>query len=74
MAQWRFICLFRKELNQALVEVGGDELTGWYWSSTECSATNAWALYLNNGLADGGTKAANTGRVRPASAFIINPW
>ena len=71
VAQWRFICLFRKELNQALAELGGDELTGWYWTSTEYSATYAWHLYLNNGDMSRDTKASNRVRVRAVSAFLI---
>ena len=70
VAQWRFICLFRKELNQALAELGGDELSGWYWTSTEFSATNAWDLYLSDGYMSSLTKASNRGRVRAVSAFI----
>ena len=71
LAQWRFICLFRKELNQALAEVGGDELSGWYWSSTEYSANYAWFLYLNDGTTYNYTKASLRLRVRAVSAFII---
>ena len=41
-----------------------------YWTSTEYSATNAWYLYLRNGLAGYTTKASYTYRVRPVSAFI----
>lgn len=41
-----------------------------YWSSTECSATNAWRLYLGDGTAGSTTKAASQGRVRPVSAFL----
>ena len=41
-----------------------------YWTSTEGSATNAWYLYLSNGIAGNGTKASNTNRVRAVSAFI----
>lgn len=41
-----------------------------YWSSTEYSAANAWGLYLSNGSAYGGTKAALQLRVRPVSAFL----
>ena len=41
-----------------------------YWTSTEGSATNAWFLYLDNGIAGNGTKASNTNRVRAVSAFI----
>ena len=70
VAQLRFICLFRKELNQALAEVGGDELSGWYWSSTEYSATGAWYLYLSNGYMTNYTKASDRYRVRAVSAFI----
>ena len=70
VAQWRFICLFRKELNQALAELGGDELAGWYWTSTECSATYAWFLLLSDGGMGNGTKASNRLRVRAVSAFI----
>ena len=70
VAQLRFICLFRKELNQALAEVGGDELSGWYWSSTEYSATNAWILHLIFGYMNTYTKASGRSRVRAVSAFI----
>ena len=70
VAQWRFICLFRKELNQALAELGGDELAGWYWTSTECSATYAWYLNLSDGLMNYFAKASYRGRVRAVSAFI----
>ena len=70
VAQWRFICLFRKELNQALAELGGDELAGWYWTSTEYSATFAWFLYLSLGRMYTIPKASDRYRVRAVSAFI----
>ncbi len=42
-----------------------------YWASTECSATNAWHLYLLNGNAINYlAKASGAGRVRAVSAFI----
>ena len=70
VAQWRFICLFRKELNRALAELGGDELAGWYWTSTEYSATHAWILILSHGNMGSGTKSSYRYRVRAVSAFI----
>lgn len=70
VAQWRFICLFRKELNQALAELGGDELSGWYWTSTESSASHAWLLTLSSGGMIGSAKASYRYRVRAVSAFI----
>lgn len=41
-----------------------------YWSSTECSATHAWNLYLSVGYAGSFTKATSQSRVRPVSAFL----
>ena len=70
LAELYLICLNRKAINAAMRFVGGQELAGWYWSSTEYTATNAWFLYLSNGGANLGTKAAYTDRVRPVSAFL----
>ena len=70
LAELYLICLNRKAINAAMRFVGGQELAGWYWSSTEYSATPAWFLYLSNGLAYGTTKATSTNRVRPVSAFL----
>ena len=70
LAELYLICLNRKAINAAMRFVGGQELAGWYWSSTECSATNAWILYLDYGTASNYTKAANPYRVRPVSAFL----
>ena len=70
LAELYLICLNRKAINAAMRFVGGQELAGWYWSSTEYSATYAWLLYLSNGNAYGGTKAVGTRRVRPVSAFL----
>ena len=70
VAQWRFICLFLEELNHALAELGGDELTGWYWTSTEYSAAYAWYLYLSYGTMYIPTKASARYRVRAVSAFL----
>ena len=69
LAELYLICLNRRAINAAMRFVGGKELSGWYWSSTECSATYAWYLYLNYGGAGNGPKAF-TGRVRPVSAFL----
>ena len=70
LAELYLICLNRKAINAAMRFVGGQELAGWYWSSTECSATGAWYLRLSNGSAGDGTKAADAVRVRPVSAFL----
>ena len=70
LAELYLICLNRKAINAAMRFVGGQELAGWYWSSTEYSATSAWFLDLYDGNAYGGTKATSTGRVRPVSAFL----
>lgn len=60
-----------RKINYALSLINGATQLAetWYWSSTECSATNAWNLYLYDG-AGYTTKAANQYRVRPVSAFL----
>ena len=70
LAELYLICLNRKAINAAMRFVGGQELAGWYWSSTEYSATYAWYLYLGGGYANYYTKATGTYRVRPVSAFL----
>ena len=70
LAELYLICLNRKAINAAMRFVGGQELAGWYWSSTESSATYAWFLGLGFGRAGIYAKATNAGRVRPVSAFL----
>lgn len=70
LAELYLICLNRKAINAAMRFVGGQELAGWYWSSTEYSATGAWYLYLRNGGAGSSSKATSQFRVRPVSAFL----
>ena len=71
LAELYLICLNRKAINAAMRFVGGQELAGWYWSSTEYSAPHAWYLGLSDGGAGSyGTKAMHTNRVRPVSAFL----
>ena len=70
LAELYIICLNQKYINAALRFVGGQELTGWYWSSTEYSATSAWDLYLNSGGAGAYTKATYTNRVRLVKQFL----
>lgn len=70
LAELYLICLNRKAINEVMRFVGGQELKGWYWSSTECSATDAWFLGLNDGGAYGSPKAPYAYRVRPVSAFL----
>ena len=66
-----FILAHFTQINAALKAVGGEPLRNdWYWSSTQYSATDAWGLYLYNGTAYDGTKAAYQFRVRPVSAFL----
>ena len=58
-------------INAALEAVGGEPLRNdWHWSSTQYSATLAWGLYLFDGSASSGAKAASQLRVRPVSAFL----
>ncbi|WP_276879400.1 hypothetical protein [Bacteroides heparinolyticus] len=62
-----------RKINHALSLINGATLLSetWYWSSTEASASFAWYLYYNNGVAHYGIpKIEYRGKVRPVSAFI----
>ena len=65
-----FILLHIRDINAALEAIGGKPLCGWYWASTQYSATHAWYLYLGSGGANLGTKATGQFRVRAVSAFL----
>ncbi|WP_294610927.1 hypothetical protein [uncultured Bacteroides sp.] len=65
-----FILLHIRDINAALEAIGGKLLCGWYWASTQYSATYAWLLYLGNGFAGSNTRATNQDRVRAVSAFL----
>lgn len=70
LAELYLICLSQKAINAAMRFVGGKELKGWYWSSTEHSANSAWLLDLIDGFAGTLAKAEYVLRVRPVSAFL----
>ena len=62
-----------RKINYALSFINGATplVEDWYWTSTECSATNAWGLGLYDGNVISYTKAADRYRVRAVSAFIV---
>lgn len=47
--QGLLMAAYRDEINAALREIGGDELKGYYWTSTECTTSNAWGVNFPNG-------------------------
>lgn len=59
------------KINYALSKISGATQlqTTWYWSSTQCSATHAWNLYLGDGAVSRSFKFNQSG-VRPVSAFL----
>lgn len=72
LGQMYFILCHLYAVNEALAFVGGQplEVDAWYWTSTECSADNAWILHLNAGGAGSSPKATTQLQVRPVSAFF----
>lgn len=70
LGEMYFILLHICEINKALKAIGGKPLSGWYWCSTQYSATYAWGLYLSDGTAFFSTKATYQSRVRAVSAFL----
>lgn len=70
LAEMYLICLNQKYINAALHFVRGQELEGWYWSSTEYSTAHEWSLGLSNGRAGCDNKATGMSRVRPVKQFL----
>ena len=69
LATWNYrqICLtmaYRKEVDEVLVDNGGDGLDNWYWTCTECSATGSFYYDSCYGTLYDGNKNA-TRSVRP---------
>ena len=71
LAEMYLICLNQKYINAALHFVRGQELRGWYWSSTEHSAASAWYLGLCSGGAVNCTKSEYERRVRLVKQFLL---
>ena len=70
LAELYMMCLNQKAINEAMRFVGGQELKGWHWSSTEFDATDAWGLSIEGGNAVCCPKATETGRIRPVKKFL----
>lgn len=43
--QATLMCAVLDELNDMLDRIGGEKLTGWYWTSDEYNGSNAWLYY-----------------------------
>ena len=74
VAEMMLIYANKKKINAALSVIkGASKLTeGWYWTSTESSATGAWLFNLSNGYVNRwNDKVKGKYRVRAVSAFIV---
>ena len=71
VAELYLIYLNKRSINAAIELSGGSRIKdGWYWTSTEHSATGAWNLTLGGGdLYYWGAKVANSRYVRAVAAF-----
>lgn len=72
LGEWAMIWAHVREVNFVLAAIGGTQIpvgSGWTWSSTEYSATNAWGLRFYGGNFYNGTSKTYEGSVRPVSAF-----
>ncbi len=70
VAELYLIYLNKRAINAAIELSGGSRIKdGWYWTSTEGSATHAWYLYLSDGYLTWGTKVTSSFYVRPVAAF-----
>lgn len=72
LAELYLIYLNQEIINEAMCFAGGQELKGWYWSSTEYGATDVWSLYFNDGYSSYNNKVEDSCRVRLVSTFLPN--
>ena len=63
-----FLAAYKDEINKLLKEIGGDELEGYYWSSTEYYSYRAWNADFSDGSITSNLKH-NSLAVRPCAAF-----
>ena len=71
LGEWAMIWAHVRAVNFVLAAIGGTQIpvgSGWAWSSTEHSASNAWPLSFTTGRFYPNTKTGE-GSVRPVSAF-----
>lgn len=72
LAQLHLILMNIKEVNEALVSVGGSPMRKeWYWSSTENSAHLSWYVNFGNGGSGNYGSKYGTNVVRPAVALSV---
>ena len=70
VAELYLIYLNKRSINATIELSGGSRIKdGWYWSSTEYSATYAWYLYLYDGSLGWDTKVSSSYYVRAVAAF-----
>ena len=71
VAELYLIYLNKRSINAAIELCGGSRIkNGWYWTSTERSATNAWGLHLSAGSLNlRASKVVNNFYVRAVTAF-----
>ena len=71
VAELYLIYLNKRSIDAAIELSGGSRIKdGWYWTSAEYSATNAWNLHLTDGdLNHWTTKVTNSLYVRAVAAF-----
>lgn len=62
------IAAYIDDINEALQAAGGTPLCGWYWTSTEDSATYAWLMNFGSGYVGNYTKATYSHIARPVAA------
>lgn len=68
--QGLLMAAYRDEINAALREIGGDELKGCYWTSTEYTTNYAWVVNFTNGYVNTYTYLKyNSLTVRACAAF-----
>ena len=66
IAQMRTMTKYRDEIDEMMTLISGSTfIKDWYWSSTECSSSNAWSVYVSYGGIGNHSSKTGANRVRP---------
>lgn len=68
--QAALLIAYLDEVNEALVNAGGEKLERWYWTMSEYAAFSAWFFYGTTGTLNLNDKYTDNG-VRPVLASVL---
>ena len=66
--QWLLLLYYYEDVNRCLKEAGGEEMHGYFWSSSEFSSSTAWIVYFSSSGYSNYSSKSYSSRVRAVAA------